>query len=187
MNINENSFNMNEVPCGILYSNDDRLEELNHRIHKRMIPDSNIRLTANFDIRGAPTRNCLVFPILDMKQNITQSQNSDYDFENSFAPIQKNAPFINFARKVDTESNLRSQIYALQHGAEQSVYVPSSNSELYKVSLPISSDNTVQPFLGLFNQNSQFKTTSNDFINSNAIGRDTFYNHTKTQLRMSEI
>lgn len=186
MNINENSSNMNEVPSGILYSNDDRIEELNDRIHKRVIPDSNIKLIPNFDIRGAPTRNCLVFPVLDIKQNFA-SQNSDYDFENSFAPIQQNAPFINFAKNVDRESNLRSQIYALQHGAEQSVYIPSSNSDLYNISIPNPSDNVVQPFLDLFNRNSQFETTSNNFTNNNLIGRDTFYNHTKTQLRMSDV
>lgn len=171
------------IPHGIIYNNDERLEELNTRINKRIIPDSDVKLIPNFDIRGAPTRNCLVFPILDLKQNMRQTQLCNYNIQKDFAPIQKNAPFINFASNVDTESHLRSQTYALQHGAEQSVYVPSSKSELYNVSVPKSSVNVEQPFSGLFVHTGKLNTTQNDFVNSSNIGHDTFHNHTQTQLR----
>jgi hypothetical protein len=129
-------------------------------------------LTSNFDIRGTPTRNCLIFPIIDLKQNVIQNEVSNYNIENNFAPIQKNAPFVNFASNIDRESCLRSQIYALQNGAEQSVYVPSSKSDLYNIPIPKSSHNVVQPFAGLFVKNSHLKTTHNDFIHDNRIGLD---------------
>ena len=55
------------VPDGIIHNNVERLEELNERIHNRIIPDNNVKLNPVFDIRSVPTRNCLVFPVIDFK------------------------------------------------------------------------------------------------------------------------
>ena len=76
---------------------------------------------------------------------------------------------------------LRNQFFSIQKGADQSVYVPSSNSDLYKVTMPISTQNEVQPFPSLFKQNTfdQNKRFSQDI----QIGNDVFYNNTRTQLR----
>ena len=188
MNINEESHDMYKISNGISYKNVERLEELNERIHDRIVPERNVKLHTNFDVRSVPTRNCFLFPILDLKTsskivNQDVNQGDQYNIEENFAPIQTKGPFINFVRNVDKESHLRNQIYALQHGAEQSVYVPSSKSDLYNTSVPLSSKYVEQPFTGLFERNSNFVTTQSDFVDNLSIGRDTFNNNTKVQLR----
>jgi hypothetical protein len=182
MNIYERS-NI-QVPDGIIHNNVERLEELNERIHNRIIPDNNVKLNPVFDIRSVPTRNCLIFPVIDFKTSNKKLKNdTHYKIEENFAPIQTKGPFINFVCNVDKESHLRNQIYALQHGAEQSVYVPSSKSDLYNTSVPLSSVNIQQPFTGLFERGRNFVTTQNQYVNNSSIGRDTFHNNTKVQLR----
>jgi hypothetical protein len=161
MNIYERS--IIEVPDGIIHNNVERLEELNERIHNRIIPDNNVKLNPVFDIKS--------------------KNDTHYKIEENFAPIQTKGPFINFVSNVDKESHLRNQIYALQHGAEQSVYVPSSKSDLYNTSVPLSSVNIEQPFTGLFERNREFVTTQNEHVNKFNIGRDVFHNNTKVQLR----
>ena len=184
MDINEESHNMYKIPDGISYKNVERLEELNERIYDRIVPERNVKLHTNFDVRSVPTRNCFVFPILDLKTSSKiVNQGDQYNIEENFAPIQTKGPFINFVQNVDKESHLRNQIYALQHGAEQSVYVPSSKSDLYNTSVPLSSKYVEQPFTRLFERNTNFVTTQSDFVDNLSIGRDTFNNNTKVQLR----
>lgn len=182
MNVNHHSNNMNDVPHGIIYLNDKRVEELNERIHGRIKPDKNVILKPNFDIRSVPTRNCLIFPILDLKDK-NHGTNTLFNSEEGFAPIQTKGPFVNYVQNIDKETQLRNQNYALQRGADQSVYVPSSTSDLYNNVIPISSINIEQPFHGLFERNRNFVTTQNNFVNNFQIGRDIFHNNTKVQLR----
>ncbi len=173
-----------EVPDGIIHNNAERLEELNERIHNRIIPDHNVKLNHVFDIRSVPTRNCLVFPVIDFKPSNKKVKNdTHYKIEENFAPIQKKGPFVNYVNNIDKESHLRNQFYALQHGAEQSVYVPSSKSDLYNTSVPLSSVNVEQPFTGLFERGRTFVTTQNEHVNNFNIGRDIFNNNTKVQLK----
>lgn len=184
MNVNEHSYNMNEVPNGIiLYRDNDRVEELNQRIHGRVIPDSNVILNPNFDIRSVPTRNSLTFPIIDLKVSSKNSKKNFYDIEENFAPIQTKGPFVNFVNNVDNESQLRNQFYALQRGVGQSVFIPSSNSDLYNNIVPKSSVNVEQPFRGLFERSRNLMTTHNEFLLNPNIGQDVFHNNTKVQLR----
>ena len=164
MDFNTNS-KMYGVHEGIAYGQYDRLDQLNNRIYDRF-NNNNIN-DIKYDIRSVPTRNCLLFPIVDMKYNAkTKIKHS----------LQKN--------NIDivTESQLRNQFYALQHGADQSIYVPSSTSDLYKVTVPITRNQEKQPHQGLFEKNT-FVTTENLFIKNSPIGKNTFNNCTKTQLR----
>lgn len=183
MNIDAYSTNMIEIPSGILYKDSERLEELNNRIHRRIIPDNDVKLPHILDIRSTPTRNCLTFPIITSNNTTYKHELSKYNIEDNFAPIQRSGPFINFVNNVDRESTLRNQIYAIQNGAEQAVFIPSSNSDLYNVRMPLSSNNIEQPFAGLFHQHEKFVTTENSFVKNNNIGGDFFNNHTTTQLR----
>ena len=124
----------------------DRMDELNDRLMNRH--QFNREGTIKFDIRSTPTRNICRFPALYKKDNSkTQFRNVSQDFN----------------KTIDIESILRNQTYALQHGASQSVYVPSSTSDLYQTILPISTNNLPQPHLGLF-ETMQYKTTENQFI-----------------------
>ena len=168
---------------GLLYRDDERVEELNDRIHGRIRPDNNVVLITNFDIRSVPTRNSLIFPIIDVKTSTKSCKNTLYNIDENFAPIQSKGPFANFVKTIDKESDLRNQIYALQRGAVQSTYIPSSNSDLYNNVVPTSSVNIEQPFRGLFERNVNLITTQNAYVINSNIGRDVFHNNTKVQLR----
>jgi hypothetical protein len=85
-----------------------------------------------------------------------------------------------FQKNVDTETILRNQTFALQHGAEQSMYVPTSNSELYKVNVVVS--NPVEQTHPLLFTKMEHSNRPHQNL-SNNIGNNTFFNHTRTQLR----
>ena len=68
-----------------------------------------------------------------------------------------------YSKDIDLETKLMNRVSPLQHGASQSVYVPSSMSDLYSTSMPISSYNPIRPYPDLF-ENYQYKTTDNKFI-----------------------
>jgi hypothetical protein len=74
---------------------------------------------------------------------------------------------------------LRNQYFALQKGADQAIYVPSSSSDLYGFLAVGRKEQQTHPIL--------FETPSFDNIpNANlhpSIGSDRFLNHTRTQLR----
>jgi hypothetical protein len=183
MNISEYDNKIFGLEEGISYGQFDRLDELNDRMFSRNLPATNTQLEPNFDIRSVPTRNCLVFPVLDLKSSSrTTIQKHDYNTERNFAPMNKPGPIKGFVSNIHTESQLRNQYYSLQHGADQGIYIPSSTSDLYRVPAPVTLDPQNQPFNGLFERNS-YITTGNDYINNSNIGKDTFNNNTKVQLR----
>ena len=79
-----------EVPDGIIHSN---VEYLNKRIYNRVIPDNNVKLNPVFDIRSVPTRNWLIFSVIDFDTSIKKSKNdTHYWIEENFAPIQTKGP-----------------------------------------------------------------------------------------------
>lgn len=184
MNIHEYDEKIFGVQNGIIFGQHERLDELNDRIYIRNTPDQNTILQPQFDIRSVPTRNCSVFPILDLKSSArTKIINRDYDTEKNFAPINTHrGPTKRFLSNIHTESQLRNQYYALQHGADQAVYIPSSSSELYRVNVPVTMNPQQQPFSGLF-EKKNYVTTENSYINNSNIGKDTFNNNTKVQLK----
>jgi hypothetical protein len=166
---------------GVHYGQNERVDELNTRIGSRQFPDS--PLEPNYDPRSIPTKYSL-FPVVNRRAPATKPilPYVEYNVTANFNPGSHRAPPSGFLTNVDTETILRNQTFALQRGADQSVYVPSSQSELYKVRLPIPSQSEPQPHPDLFQQY-QF----DPFLHPNAqdpnIGRDKFFNHTRTQLR----
>lgn len=95
-----------------------------------------------FDIPSVPTRYCF-YP----KQTKISHQRKK-----------------NIMMAIDVESNLRNQLYSLQHGAEQSVYIPSSSSELYHVNVPTSTvHHDENPFIYLQTKE-VYETTGNKFL-----------------------
>ena len=178
MNINENQ-KIYGIPEGISYGQNERVDEINTRLSVRYLPDS--PLAPNFDPRPVPTKyahfpivNRRTRPMEDIKYNIGHS------LEKNFNPATRKAPPCGFFNNIDIETMLRNQGVALQHGANQGVYVPSSNSDLFithVVSAP-----SVQPFPNLFTRE-QFATNIPDKLSRSQIGKDTFSNHTRTQLR----
>jgi len=160
----------------------DRVDELNARILDRSVPDQG--LAPNFSPRPVLSKYSL-FPMLDnrMPTTVPIQPNYGYSLETTFTPpVMRSGPVAGFINKVDTETQLRNQYFALQRGGGQNVYIPSSNSDLYKVTVP--SRPSEQPFPGLF-ETMQFDQSvhPNVAAGQSAIGRDIFHNNTRTQLR----
>lgn len=166
-----------QVP-GIMYGQNERVDELNSRIYERFKPDN--FLQPNFDVRPTSTKYSL-FPIVDLRKQptIDLAPPLDYSIEAGFVPPASRGPTIGYTDNVQIESQLRNQFFALQKGADQGIYVPSSTSDLYKTVLPQPSNIEVQPYPELF---SQPTFISNRSIAPN-IGGDLLFNNTRTQLR----
>jgi len=167
-----------ETP-GVIYRQYDRLNDLNDRIQNRQFPDQ--ALQPNYDPRPVPTKYSH-FPVIDRrKMNIETplAKYLDYATETNFAPVSKKGTVDGFLRNVNTESSLRNQYFALQKGADQAIYVPSSSSDLYGFQAVGRQENQTHP--SLF-QKFSFDHTPNANMNP-AIGGDRFFNHTRTQLR----
>jgi hypothetical protein len=128
------------------------------------------------DLFPQNTVSCLHLPeTLPIKQYVQHIP----DF--NFNPSTRNGPWKTYATNVDTESVLRNQTIALQN-ASQSVYVPSSNSELYNVH--IVSRPVEQTYSHLFDkQTFEQKIHPNLEGKANKIGADRFNNDTRLQLR----
>jgi hypothetical protein len=86
-------------------------------------------------------------------------------------------------RNIDLETNLRNQTIALQHGAPQGMYVPSSKSELYNIDIAKSSNIGDQPFPDLFTNTKLQNPTIPSITKYPNIGKSELFNHTRTQLR----
>jgi hypothetical protein len=100
-----------------------------------------------------------------------------HSVEHNFNPSTRFGPPTSYLQNIDTESYLKNQTIALQHGATQGVYVPSSQSELYKVK--VVSVPGANPHPDLF---ASFSSGVSRQVSPNS-GKEIFYNHTRTQLR----
>ena len=105
----------------------------------------------------------------------------NYSLSKNFNPGSDKAPVSGYFSNVDLETNMRNQHFALQHGASQGTYVPTSASELYNVRVPFSVGEP-QPHPDLF-QKQQFANEIHPNLMHTNIGNDRFFNHTRTQLR----
>ena len=144
----------------------DRMDEINDRLNDRDHFNGGRMI---FDIRGTPTRYVSSFPTLNEKKSC----------KTKFTTIIQN-----YNKEIEIENMLRNQYHSLQHGASQSVYIPSSSSDLYRTIVPISSNYQKQPFEGLF-KTQQFHTTENNFINS-TVTQNTFHNCTRSVKNIQE-
>jgi hypothetical protein len=164
----------------LFYADDTRVQELNQRLWSRNQPDR--PPPVNFDIRPTPTKYS-VFPILDQRMpvGVPILPNSN---TGSFLPTMTTGPVQGFIQNVDKESDLRNQYFALQRGNDQACYVPSSNSDMYRVTLAQSTTrNEVQDFPLLFEKSSFSKAIHPNLYNNTTVGVDRLNNHTRTQNR----
>jgi hypothetical protein len=169
------------LPEHLYFGQNERVDELNDRISSRHFPDS--PLQPNFDPRSVPTKYAH-FPIINRRTPLKEPvvPYLDYNMSANFNPGSQMGPPSGYLNAVDIENQLRNQHFALQHGAEQGIYVPSSNSDLYRVTVPLGSQQEPQPYPDLFVQG-QYNTTMDQQISNSKIGKDVLYNHTRTQLR----
>ena len=167
------------LPNFLYQGQNERVDELNDRIQSRYFPDS--PLQPNFDPRPVPTKYSH-FPIINRRTPLKEPviPYLDYNSNINFNPGTQRAPPSGF--DIELENQLRNQYFALQHGADQGVYIPSSNSDLYQVTLPLGSQRESQPFPDLFSK-PEFDNLPNPNVVNTNIGKELFNNHTRTQLR----
>jgi hypothetical protein len=150
------------------------------------------------DSRPASTKYSLL-PIVDPRKeiNVPLIQRATYDTTQIFNPGNNTAPWSGYATNVNNESLLRNQVYALQK-CSQSVYIPSSKSDLY-IHKTTNMYPVEQPFKNLFKEETFSKTTpetlpqiiqstqqqqqTNKKSNSSNIGYALFNNSTRCQLK----
>ena len=143
MDLNDENNTIPHLPNYLSYGQNERVDELNARILERDVPDKT--LAPNFSPRPVTTKYAL-FPMLDSRMPSTTPIEHNYNYSittNFTPPLMKKGPVSGFINHVQIESDLRNQGAALQKGADQGVYVPSSDSDLYKVYVP--SKPSVQP------------------------------------------
>lgn len=168
-------YSENGVVQGCYYGQNDRVDELNTRIQSRQFPENALR--PNFDPRPVPTKYS-IFPVIDRKVAPKESI-SPYLDNYGFSPVSANGPPKNYLQNIDQETILRNLTVGLQ-SANQGVFVPDSNSELFNNPV-FSSTFSEQAFPHLFNK--PVFETKNYIISNQDIGKRTFYNDTRTQLR----
>ena len=150
----------------------------NTRIFDRNIPSQ--MLQPYLSVRPVMTKYSLM-PIIDQRApvNVPLLQQPTYNSSNVFNPGNTTSPWSGFSSAINTESELRNQIFALQK-CSQSVYVPNSTSDLYTYSFnPINSGITSQQFKDLFNEQQFDKFNPNE----EKIGGELFNNCTRQQIK----
>ena len=131
------------------------------------------------DVRPVMTKYSYL-PIVDPRKqtNVPLVQTPTYNVNEMFNPGNTQSAWSGFASNVNTESQLRNQVYALQK-CSQSVYVPSSNSDLYAYGFKTKT----QPS----NHDLLFRSDSFDSFNPNpspeVCGSSIFYNNTRCQVK----
>jgi len=176
MNLNSNS-NIMGLTDGVIYNKYEPMHELNSRMNSRQFPDS--PLEPNYYPRSVATKYTH-FPIVNHRkpEHEPTIPYIKYNGSANFNPGTTSAPISGY--NIDLETNLRNQTVALQHGASQNIYIPSSTSDLYNIS--VISRPSVQPHPELFKR-SLFDQSLHANVSNVDIGKNTFFNHTRTQLR----
>jgi len=166
--------NNNMVVDGHYTCQQERTQILNERISQRNIPGNNLEPSIGF--RPVMTKYAIM-PIVDQKakSNVSIPRYPAYSPHKTYNVGNRSAPWSGFASNVNVESTLRNQFFALQK-CDQSEFVPSTNSDLYGLSVPIEENKQTHPLL--FKQD-EF----HDFNPSNLEEQQTLFNNfTRQQL-----
>lgn len=151
--------------------------QTNQRIYGRNIPSQ--MLQPYVDVRPVMTKYSYL-PIVDPRKsiNVKLAQLPTFNINKVFNPGNDQAPWSGFASNVNTESELRNQIYALQK-CSQAVYVPNSNSSLYTYNFKTPTKPNPHELL--------FKNETFEQFNPNPdpkiCGSGIFYNNTRCQVK----
>ena len=157
-------------------------QQTNQRIYDRNIPSQ--PLQPYISVRPVLTKYSY-FPIVDPRKEINTrlEQMPFYNSESIFNPGNTQSPWSGFATNIHKESELRNQIYALQK-CSQSVYVPSSKSDLYQYSFQPTNSHSLN---NNSNHSLLFAKEKFDDFNpnpeSNIIGTSLFHNATRVQVK----
>jgi hypothetical protein len=151
-----------------------RTNTINNRTFQRNIPSQTLQ--PYLDARPVSTKYSYL-PIVDPRKpsNISLNQMPTFNIETTFNPGNARSPWSGYASNVNNESELRNQIYAHQ-SCSQSVYVPSSKSDLFQLhwnQIPIE-----QPFPNLFKEE---KFNPHTYQHNADVGYALFNNQTRQQ------
>jgi hypothetical protein len=152
-------------------------EKINQRTSDRNVPSQVMQ--PYLDVRPVMTKYSH-FPIVDPRKsiNVPLIQAPTFNVHQAFNPGTDTAPWSGFATNVNTESELRNQIYALQK-CSQSVYVPNSTSDLYDYTFKTKTNPNPHELL--------FRNDSFSAFNPNPApkicGAGIFYNSTRCQVK----
>jgi hypothetical protein len=155
-----------------------RTEELNARLAQRNVPSG--LLQPQFAIRPLSTKYEMM-TIFDRRPlpSVEITNMLPYSVETVFNPGTAQGPWNGFASRINEESKLRNQFFALQRGAHQASYVPSKNSDMYTANVPATEATMLQPFPSLF-EKPTFETFNPCPQN---LGINLFDNCTRQQLK----
>jgi hypothetical protein len=168
--------------CNQQLDNTNKLIHLqtNTRIYDRNIPGK--VLQPYLDVRPVMTKYSIL-PIVDPRKasTVPMMQQPVYNTQTTFNPGNTQSPWSGFVSNINKESELRNQIFALQKSS-QSVYVPSSKSDLYNYSFnPENNVQHQQQHSLLFEQNTFCDFNPNP--DTTVVGSGVFNNSTRTQLK----
>jgi hypothetical protein len=153
----------------------------NRRIYDRNVPSQ--MLQQYIDVRPVMTKYSYL-PIVDPRKelDVRMNQYPTFNPHTVFNPGNTQSPWSGFASNINTESELRNQIYALQK-CSQAVYVPTSNSDLYTYSFkPNMSECSNYNQHNLLFKEDNFDTF-NPNPNPNVVGTYMFSNPTRAQVK----
>lgn len=155
----------------------------NEKLYSRNIPSQ--PLQPYYNVAPVCTKYS-VMPILDVrKQNFEPLMNyPNYDLLNTFNPGSRHAPWSGYSSRINDESILRNQIYALQHSS-QAAYIPNSNSDLYNTSHLVNPNSELPQFPYLFKEE-KFNSNANLNVTTHDKHHGVFSNHTRQQLDIYE-
>ena len=181
------------VVDGVILCNMERTQELSDRMFSRNVPSQ--VLQSQFSMRPVSTKYATM-PIMDQRPQCKEpiQHVPVYNTKTQFNPGNAQSPWSGFATNVNVESDLRNQVFALQR-SQQSVYIPSSHSDLYNETVQAKndfdepSDPTKQIDSGDPTQIMSgdhkllFKEPQFNLFNPNScnLGSDIFQNHTRQQ------
>jgi hypothetical protein len=160
-------------------SSSQKQNTINNRIYSRNIPSQSLQ--PYLDSRPVLTKYSIM-PIVDprIQHKNLLVQTSTYNPEKIFNPGNDVGPWMGYASNINTETELRNQIYGLQT-CNQSVYIPSSKSNLYNLQWNNLDSYIQQPFPDLF---SEYKFAPfNPNPEPNKIGYSLFNNATRQQVK----
>ena len=177
MDLNDNP-NVTGAINGLWEGQQSRLDELDSRLAERQFPDR--PLQPNFGLRPVPTKYSH-FPIIERRTQPTVPimRQEMYNPATNFSPATSNGPVASYLANIDLETVLQNRHVALQHGADQGVYVPSSKSDLYGFAAVGRQEDMGERSM-IFDKYT-LATKGSDVARQ--VGQDRFHNNTRTQLR----
>jgi len=152
-------------------------EEMNRKLYDRNLPSK--MLQPYLDVRPVMTKYSYL-PIVDPRKEhaVGLKQMPTYNVHKTFNPGTDVSPWSGFATNINTESELRNQIYALQR-CSQAEYVPNSSSDLYNYTFKTVTQENPHELLFHPSSFNSFNPNPDEKI----IGNSIFMNSTRTQLK----